>query len=118
MSGHTPGPWNVVRDDSITGAIDYIVSYGSRVVAVLYEDARPASGLATIRADAELIARAPEMAAEIERLRDINAELIDALRPLVAQDCESWGCYNSNDPYHDCAPERARATLAKAEVKP
>ena len=46
--------------------------------------------------------------------------LLEALRPLAEQDCESWGCdctvgYKiKRFPDHDCSPRKARAAITKA----
>lgn len=83
MSGHTPGPWwYQEKSDAYT----HIVRSGeSRFLCQLAQDT---SGEA--EANARLIAAAPETAAELERVREINAELVEALRFYAAEGNWEW----------------------------
>ena len=81
MSEHTPGPWAVTDEDDFNGlAIEAAGREGEYVpvarVPVDYDD-RPER-----EANAALIARAPEMAAEIERLTARVDELEEALERI------------------------------------
>jgi hypothetical protein len=78
MEKHTPGPWKVA---SLTEATDgYLYrniesGTGKRVARVL---ARRDSDQEE-KANASLIARAPDLLAEVERLTEVNKDLADAL---------------------------------------
>lgn len=83
MSNHTPGPWHY-------GGIENVYAYHqgphgflhSRVVA-LVPAAELEGGEDERRANARLIAAAPETAAERDRLREVNAELLAAIKGLL-----------------------------------
>ncbi len=55
--------------------------------------------------------------------RAVNSheKLLEALKPLAEQDCDSWGCeytigYETKRfPDHNCPPARARTAITKAE---
>ncbi len=72
MSDHTPGPWRVVTDGirhwvEIDGLISIVMNwYGKQAVA-----------------NARLIADAPRLYDENKRLREVNAELLEALKEAV-----------------------------------
>lgn len=105
MSGHTPGPWEVVGGDSrleIYGAGAPIASVGT----VPYWD-RFAE---TDAANAELMAAAPALLAERDALRALNAELAACLQYI------GENLTNSDSVYLDDAREKISAALAK--VKP
>jgi hypothetical protein len=82
MSEHAPGPWHY-------GGFTNIYAYHqgphgflhSRVVS-LVPAAELEGGEDERRANARLIAAAPETAAERDRLREVNAELLAALKTL------------------------------------
>lgn len=65
--------------------------------------------------DAKEIAAAPETAAELERVKAVNKDLMEALRAM----CEFWRFDTGSvfDPQKLAAYEQARAALAKAEGK-
>jgi hypothetical protein len=71
---HTPGPWNFYNDsnDGKTNRIE-IVAIG-KTVARIYHSV-PEEDLPNAR----LIAAAPETAAERDKLKEINAELLNVL---------------------------------------
>ena len=78
MSKHTPSPWTVTHEDDFDGLVIEAAGREGEYVPVArvpvdYDD-RPER-----EANARLIARAPEMAAEIERLYAENEKLRAAL---------------------------------------
>lgn len=79
MTQHTPGPWATSRDgvpeDHIQITI-YAEATGKRVATAFETEA-----------NAALIAAAPETAAERERLRAVNAELVAALTAIEEAAC-------------------------------
>lgn len=78
---HTPGPWEVRKTASGNPFI-----YAGQLNVAGVAIARPGIDSATSAANARLIAAAPETAAERDRLKEINAELLEAL--LL---CRQWG---------------------------
>lgn len=73
-SSHTPGPWSLTPGDSVIEVAAYgehIATVGSVPYWKRYNE--------TDKANASLIASAPDMALEIERLRSINADMLAAL---------------------------------------
>ena len=113
---HTPGPWKVCggstpKFKAITSNSGYVVfemgdqfqhmENGRGIAAPSYEEQS---------ANARLIAAAPETAAERDRLKEINAELLEALEYLEAV------CACKTLPYenHPSMIE-ARAAIAKAK---
>ena len=68
---HTPGPWTYTRNPENTRFV--IDSEPGRALAVT------AGFECDNEANARLIAAAPETAAERDRLKEINAELLEAL---------------------------------------
>jgi hypothetical protein len=80
MTEHTPGPWVYREDDqTITAILEGEVARKYDAQAIIAE-VRPQP---EAYANARLIAAAPETAAERDRLREVNAELLEALRNLV-----------------------------------
>ena len=72
---HTPGPWSVVK----WGDGRYSVDSGPNTIATLNDN-----GHETL-ANAHLIEAAPETAAERDRLRAQNADLLVALEGLLRE---------------------------------
>ena len=72
---HTPGPWG--RFPEVNGG-------PTTIIACVAEGGVVSVGVVNLAGDARLIAAAPETAAERDRLREVNRELVEALRPLVA----------------------------------
>ena len=68
---YTPGPWRYMATPA-SGYTDWGVKIGRDTIGVYVE------------ADARLIAAAPETAAERNRLKTINADLLAALEDLQA----------------------------------
>ena len=76
MSKHTPGPWEVLDDRSMTSVV---VEYGE--ICDIVQDGRPAS---ENLANARLIAAAPEMLEALERIRDESGPFnLGEMRKLV-----------------------------------
>lgn len=89
---HTPGPWSICAGDPswvATGAVKPI-NCGNQ-------------------ANARLIAAAPETAAERDRLKALNAELLAVLKDLM------WRFNDAEPPCNDADVAQARAAIAKAE---
>ena len=91
MSKHTPGPWKAHFEEA------YYVTGPDRGRVAMMLNLKGAHGLGGRRtgeesaANARLIAAAPETAAERDRLKEINAELLDALTEIVAAaDGNGW----------------------------
>jgi hypothetical protein len=110
VSKHTPGPWH-----HSCGRYVYAYHQGefgyskSRVVASVPDDELD-GGEEEQQANARLIAAAPETAAERDRLKEVNAELLAALRAMLSV----VGCGTALD----CSVcNSARAAISKAEGK-
>lgn len=82
LTTHTPGPWNV----SITGKhneVMVVVADGAPVADVTVTAAR---SIGTAHANADLIADAPELLAQLYSLcREVEAMQLDPLHPLSIQ---------------------------------
>lgn len=92
MSEHTPTPWIVEyrREESGQSVPDIVKGGDDKIIADVSCDWVEEAGYARVPtygaervANAALIARAPEMATEIERLRAENAALLEALTPFA-----------------------------------
>ena len=107
ITGFTPGPWALERGEHpyIPGATrEYIAAPDGLVAAVVCDDATNDQQ----DANARLIAAAPDMAREIERLSADNERLRDALATYMdAHHCP--GAAGTCEPRN-----RARAALAKS----
>lgn len=79
MTTHTPGPWGAISDGKI------ITMTGTRVVVA---STTGGFGHEVQEANARIIAAAPETAAERDKLKVINAELLAALK--MARDCITY----------------------------
>jgi len=104
---HTPGPWFVM---GIDGNGDIQVSGHPFYIGhsdPLYHCIVTGNNEAERKANAALIAAAPETAAERDRLREVNAELVAALETIANSTCDHGPGF--------CARDSARAALAKAE---
>ncbi|CAL8981576.1 hypothetical protein RHODGE_RHODGE_02863 [Rhodoplanes serenus] len=101
---HTPGPWTV--EDPLGPESLWIVEAGKephewRCIAMVcrddlddHDDFDVPIGAGEQQANARLIAAAPETAAERDRLRELNAELVAALKRaryelVVLDECSS-----------------------------
>lgn len=129
---HTPGPWSFKPFGGTDAEIAELQQMGLKplrmimnngAVAVTHADGRicevdcqspykrGAGHLAECEerdANARLIAAAPETAAERDRLKEVNAELLEALKAML----HVFGCGTAID----CSTcDSARAAIAKAE---
>lgn len=114
MSKHTPGPWVVVyyknghpyqidapNGSKGKGGITPIITRWGGISFPSSDEGK---------ANARLIAAAPETAAERDKLKEVNAELLAALRAMLSV----CGCGTALD----CSVcNSARAAIAKAEGK-
>lgn len=97
---HTPGPWQVNKKVKTT-VETCADGQGINIIA----DCSDIDGLRTrteSESNAALIAQAPDLLAERDRLRQINAELAYALKGIIEGDSPNW-------------LDIARAALAKAK---
>jgi hypothetical protein len=106
MSKHTPGPWKAHFEEA------YYVTGPDRGRVAMMLNLKGAHGLGGRRtgeesaANARLIAAAPETAAERDRLKEINEELLDALVDVMFRHVPF-----SNKAHY---ANHARAVIAKA----
>ena len=109
MTQHTPGPWTMTNQPRFGGRQRNIVG-GPAQIDVATAQGHDAD---VAEANARLIAAAPETAAERDRLKAINAELLGALKRLCdqveAQPEESAVLVPTG------AVRRGRAAIAKAQ---
>jgi hypothetical protein len=79
---HTPGPWVVGPvDDTV---VTHLGADGARyIVAEIAGDYNQPDTWPIMEANARLIAAAPETAAERDKLREINAEMLAALEAVA-----------------------------------
>lgn len=124
---HTPGPWTV--EDPLGPETLWIVEAGKathewRCIAMVCRD--PPIGAGEQQANARLIAAAPETAAERDRLRELNAELVEALRFYsdewerdvfgdVGDPDRFFAVVSPTNSLREDKGRRASAALAKAE---
>lgn len=103
VNAHTPGPWHITDDNYGRYRDIYVMAKGRSIVRMEPWD--------TMDADARLIAAAPETAAERDRLKEVNAELLAALKEAhqIAR-----GEHPNADPMLRLF-ELTRAAIAKAE---
>ena len=98
---HTPGPW---RSDVQGSDGDQVFSANGMIVA----DCKWTAEVFDKRvANAALIASAPDLLAERDRLLQVNAELVAALETIANSTCDHGPGF--------CARDSARAALAKAK---
>lgn len=111
MAEHTPGPWFVEMPNWQTPHV-WINAVGSSGVAKIetcdYGDGKGERITDEDLANARLIAAAPETAAERDRLKEVNAELLAALKAVMGEWKDGYGL--------NCV-EQVRAAIAKAEGK-
>lgn len=107
FAGFTPGPWRVNGSEQTT-AIWVETADGKRICTV-----RNCDSDADV---ARLIAAAPELLAEVERLQAVNAELVAALdRILRAHDSKNNGAVMGEAVLCEQFAAHARYALSKAK---
>ena len=107
---HTPGPWTV-KDDKRTG-VSVFSTDSEYSVCHMSIAAEVNRGPAVARANARLIAAAPETAADRDRLAAENKVLREALQMIES----FWADVEDNDPTsYAKVRNNARAALAKAK---
>lgn len=127
---HTAGPWSVPHfaQPEVNCACGYVLTDGYNGAVCTVHCSGDGSPVETgdnpkfmeAVANARLIAAAPETAAERDRLKAINADLLAACIALdeSAPIDSEWGtcgcCNKSNRHDNDCAVILARAAIAKA----
>ena len=112
MSEHTPGPWKVFTTKDGTKVIGIGELNGAGIADCGFGIWRGNSKEAL--ANARLIAAAPETAAERDRLREVNAELLAELKDAVDLADNLYGHLTSEElNLIDAWP----AIIAKAEGK-
>lgn len=104
---HTPGPWYF---DEVRNVREESTDY---CVATIHDDSGhvdPEYSVPLPRdANARLIAAAPETAAERDKLKEINAELLEALEIAINLTLDD------EDIAHNAFLKKARAAIAKAK---
>lgn len=118
---HTPGPWTVESetvgyDDSLR-VVRWLIGDDNRSGRGYKPIATVHAGFTNTEADARLIARAPDLAAEVERLRAAVAAMIREFGTWADTAESLGGCHRSRaDAYRACA---SRAVgVAAAEPRP
>lgn len=109
MSGgkHTPGPW-VYSFESVDPEWAVVTTVGGSVIANVNSDHRQ-------EANARLIAAAPETAAERDRLKEVNADLLAALKQFRTKVYNAALISGMDHEWATEACSRADAAIAKAE---
>lgn len=108
MTEHTPGPWHIDWNGGMAPRI-----LGVRAPGLVREiaDVRFHNGSddPQVHANARLIAAAPETAAERDRLKAVNARMLQALRLMSS--AANWAA-------HESAMIEVRAAISKSERQP
>lgn len=82
---HTPGPWEVITDGYYVQSPQVVGDHASQLVALLYgrnHDER--------KSNAELIARAPELSREVERLKQEIELTNNAINEVLSETAKSF----------------------------
>lgn len=109
---HTPGPW-VVRMTASGNPFIYDDATGKNIAGVT--GIRPGIDAEESQANAALIAQAPDLLADRDRLRQINAQLVAALETIVC-DADKFMAEYSIVVESECITlARAALTAAKGE---
>ena len=111
---HTPGKWQYVQEG--IDAYGIIELDGTSIMHI--QALRNSTGASCLKANAALIAQAPDLLAERDRLKAINAELVAALAELaeigaagiISRQGTGIPAWNAFDAVKDIA----RAALARA----
>ena len=114
MAEHTPGPWRVFTTKDGTKVIGIGELNGAGVADCGFGVWRGGSKEAL--ANARLIAAAPETAAERDRLREVNAELLAALKALL-EELNLIRAKDTKAVYDSVCRFNAAAAISKAEGK-
>ena len=126
MSGHTPGPWRAVIEQKqpqiLYRGLICTIEHGDGYKAVVTDGKQETSWKNEWEANAHLIAAAPETAAERDRLKEANADLLAALEvayELMAKVEESaveHTLYDGRPVEEWC--NQANAAIAKSKEAP
>lgn len=128
-AAHTPGPWRS-HDHRDKRHREYAIMAGEGEGAVKVASCHTHHVPWDVAAvNSHLIAAAPETAAERDRLKEINAELLAALKDLLGdrrndENGRCLHCGRDNRGYDlepcsdDCPGQVARAAIARATVTP
>ena len=110
---HTPGPWVLCYDGQIDGPD------GRTICRFTWDSFKGFNDSPTEKANARLIAAAPETAAERDRLKEINAELLALLKQLHGlvefAGSDGRGFTGDNQTEYDTFEPAIRAAIARAE---
>jgi hypothetical protein len=107
---HTPGPWRVAQSD--TPCIKNIEGPSFTIRCVMLATDLDEGDYRRRLADLELIARAPDLLAENERLREAPPPaIVEALEVLLAHDVDYMRRNNLGDPESQQRIKHARAAL-------
>lgn len=122
-SAHTPGPW-LTFGDTITAADKLAPGYTLQICAVGSLNDNVRHERTELEANKKLIAAAPETAAERDRLREVNADLLKTLQRLTEKVERANALQHSGGSVHpdDWAElyqiaNESRAALSKAGAK-
>ena len=110
MVKHSPEPWNV--DVPPEGGV--VVCDANGAVLLRFEDYFDE---AVLDEDALLVAAAPKTAAERDRLKAVNAEMLAALKAVIESMESPYGEERQrlNDAMANVADKKVRAAIAKVE---
>ena len=109
-AAHTPGPWSYLPP-----AKDENRYIGWSIFSSEIEPVAEVTINANSEANARLIAAAPETAAERDRLRDINAELVAAFEDLIKRFVKCALVSGTYMEHAEAEIELHRALLIKAK---
>ena len=107
---HTPGPWTAKFGTN--NGWD-VVAANAKIAIEPWSDGMDGDWNKTSIANARLIAAAPETAAERDRLRAVNADLLAALNGMITLFNESGDVIETDAGHRLC--DAARAAIARAE---
>ena len=110
---HTPGPWHLAKcEDGIVFAIagGDESRFRSRALLKMTTSVNDTEEqIAEQNANARLIAAAPETAAERDRLKEVNAELLEVVRVCREREYNPFEPDNQSALYHRLEALEARA---------
>lgn len=121
FKGHTPFPWKAIESPTAKGCLIVIGGNGGAVASASNVALDPHHGWVVLNdADARLIAAAPELLAENERLKSVNTELVEALQRIILMTDADLGYVKSRndhdivDGFQEVA-DVSRAALGEAK---